>query len=235
MVRRMGSVLVSVFFVALILGIHGFVYRLLVANQLLVIREVVVEGNHYLLEEEILHLTGLRPGMGIFDFSWDVVISRLTNRAYIRWAEGERVLPWRVKIKIEENLPVGVVVIGTNAFFIDREGNLMVSARAPQVPRIDVSYPLVLEKGRIQDEWLLSVVKYLGKLTNLERVERISLERKTGAHVWLRSMPTDIWVGHEVLNEEVWERIFALEQEITEKKLTFKTINLHKENAIGYQ
>ncbi len=233
--RRVGSVLVSVVFVSLILGIHGFVYRLLVVNQLLTIREVVVEGNRYLSEEEILHLTGLRPGMGVFDFSWDVVVSRLTNRSYIRSAEGERVLPWRVRIKIEENLPVGVLVIGTNAFFIDREGNLMVSARAPQVPRIDVNYPLVLEKGRVQDEWLLSLVRYLGRLTNLERVERISLDRKTGAHVWLRSMPTDIWVGHEVLDEDVWEKIFVLEREVGEKKLTLKTINLHKENAIGYQ
>ncbi|MFN4217530.1 MAG: cell division protein FtsQ/DivIB [Brevinematales bacterium] len=233
--RRLGSLMVSVFFVAVIFGLHAFVYRLLVANDILSIREIVIEGNRYIPPEEILHLAGLRKGMGIFDFSWEVVIPRLTNRSYISSAKGERILPWKVKIQIEENLPVGVVVVGGDAFFVDKNGVLYASARSPAVPRIDINYPVVMDKGRVQDDWLLSIVKYLGKLTNLERVERISLDRKTGAHVWLRDFPVDIWIGHEVLDEDVWQKVFALEKEVREKKLSLRTINLHRENAIGYQ
>ncbi|MCX7882124.1 MAG: FtsQ-type POTRA domain-containing protein [Brevinematales bacterium] len=233
--RRLASLLLSVFFVGVIVAVHMVVYRLLVANDMLSLRDVVVEGNRYIPSEEILHLSGLRKGMGIFDFSWDVVITRLTNRPYIRSARGERVLPWTVRLHIEENMPVGVVVIGANAFFVDQEGVLYPSARAPRVPRLEFTYPLSVEKGRISDDWVLSGLKYLGKVTNIEKIERILFDRKTGAHVWLRSIPVDIWVGHEVLDEEVWERVFALEREVIEKKLSLKTINLHRENAIGYQ
>ncbi|NPV37763.1 hypothetical protein BREVNS_2124 [Brevinematales bacterium NS] len=233
--RRLGSLVVSVFFVAVIVALHGVVYRLLVVNEILSVREIVIEGNRYIPAEEILHVAGLRKGMGIFDFSWDVVITRLTNRPYIRSARGERILPWTVKIQLEENLPVGIIVFGTNAFFVDRDGIVYASARSPRVPRIEIGYPVVLEKGRVQDDWVLSLVKYLGKLTNLERVERIVFDRKTGAHVWLRDFPVDVWVGHEVLDEDIWQRVFALEKEVREKKLSLKTINLHRENAIGYQ
>jgi len=235
MSRGIGSLVVSMVFAAILIGVHGFFYRLLVANDLLSIREIEIEGNTHIPDEEILHLSGLHPGMGIFDFSWDVVIPRLTNRPYILQARGERILPWKVRITIEENLPVGVMVIGGSAFFVDREGGLFSSARSTVVPRIEVGYPVVLEGSRVQDEWVRSLVKYLGKISNLEKVERIFLDKKTGAHVWLRTIPADIWVGHEVLDDEVWRKIFALEQEIVQRKLSVKTINLHRENAIGYQ
>jgi|GEM_PF-2270988 hypothetical protein len=235
MSRRVGGILVSLVFAGLIVALHSLVYRLLVMNGLLAIQEVVVEGNQYLSREEVIHLTGLHPGMGMFDFSWDVVIGRLTNSSSIRSAEGERLLPGVVRIRIEEDFPVGVLVVGTNAWFVKSDGRLLLSARSPHVPRIDVEYPLALEQGRIQDEWVLAVVKNLAKVTNRDRIARIRLNREEGAHVFLRSMPTDFWVGHETMDETVWQKIFALEEEIVGKKLALKQINLHRENAIGYQ
>lgn len=233
--RHFVSLMVSIFFITIIVGIHLFVYRLLVVNDMFSIKKIIIKGNKYIPTEEILHLTGLREGMGIFDFSWDVVIPRLTNRSYIRSAKGKRILPWVVNIEVEENLPVGIVMMGTNAFFVDQDGKLYTASRVPQIPRLEVTYPVMVENGRVTDEWLLAVVKHLGKLSHLERVERILLDKRTGAHVWLRTLPTDIWIGHEVLDAEVWQRIFALEKEIIEKKLTVKMINLYRENAIGYK
>jgi cell division protein FtsQ len=85
---------------------------------------VEVSGNHYLSAEEVLAAAGLSEMVSFFDTDLDEAGEKLRSHSRVRMARLERRFNGRIRIHVDERVPVALVS-GRELREVDREGELL--------------------------------------------------------------------------------------------------------------
>lgn len=86
------------------------------------VHRVVVRGNHYVPEQEIIRVAGVKCGTNIFDLKVKAIEEACTVIPRIKKAEIHRVLPHTVEIDVWERKAIAVLVKDADYFLVDSEG-----------------------------------------------------------------------------------------------------------------
>ena len=94
--------------------------------------DVVVEGNRILAAKDILTLAAV-PGNGqMFELDLYAIEQRVNKNPYVKSVAVHRDIPDRIRISIEERVPVAIVVMD-RLYYIDAEGYVLPPARSQSI------------------------------------------------------------------------------------------------------
>ncbi len=89
-------------------------------SEFLKITAISVSGNRHASDEEIIFLSGVKPGMGIFDFKLGKAVQGVEFHPWIKEARVSRQLPDQVLITVSEHSPIAIVILD-EAFYVNSE------------------------------------------------------------------------------------------------------------------
>lgn len=112
---------------------------LLFRSSIFTVGAIVVEGNQYLAEEEVLRIAGVGARVNIFRLDIDDIRRRLTHDLRIASAEVYRHFPSSVVITVRERQPAAY--IATSYGFAQLDGEGVVLAVAKSIHRMNI--PLI--------------------------------------------------------------------------------------------
>lgn len=157
---------------ALILAVLAGFERWLHTAEMFVIRDVVITGYHYVLEDEILDAMHLSEQTNIFRISLEGMQKRIKTIPRVQAAVVLRGLPDKLLVNVEERVPVMLTKIGDRFYEVDAEGVIL----PPLNKGLVVDLPLVtgldtakLNPGdRISDPLLPAALKIINKFEQIE-------------------------------------------------------------------
>lgn len=121
----------------LVLGLKVGWAKLKSSNNFKIAR-IEVLGARRAGREEILYLSGLQLGMGIFDFRLANVVKEVESHPWVKKAQVSRELPDQVIIRVFEHTPAAIVLLG-EPYYMNPE--LKVFKKL--VPGDDLNYPII--------------------------------------------------------------------------------------------
>ncbi|MDD4170037.1 MAG: FtsQ-type POTRA domain-containing protein [Desulfotomaculaceae bacterium] len=116
--RKKWNIYESIFWVLIFL-MTGFI---LLRSPLFEVRQVLVSGNQFLLEEKIRTVAGIGIGINIFKLNLTAVEENLRLMPMIKEVQVTRALPATVQITIKERRPLGLLSTGEGFIEVDEEG-----------------------------------------------------------------------------------------------------------------
>lgn len=106
-------------------------------SALLSVKEIMVRGAKNVPEDKVLALSGLKPGMKIFQINGRKVDTLLSSNPWVESVKLVRNLSGFISLEIKERKPVAIVNLG-NIYQVDIQGIVL-----PLTDGINVSLPLV--------------------------------------------------------------------------------------------
>ena len=98
-----------------------------------------VSGSTRLSSDEIAHLIGIEPGMGLSELDLNSAKASLENQSWIESAELVRLWPDRLAIIVEERVPMALWQVNETHHVIDQTGHVIAAANPvefAELPRI---------------------------------------------------------------------------------------------------
>ncbi|KHF40776.1 cell division protein FtsQ/DivIB [Halalkalibacter okhensis] len=132
------------------------------------VRNVVVEGNHFVSDEELINLSQITTGTSMWNLEKEEVIERIVEHVVIRDAQIERRLPSTVSIAVEEHARIGYLYREDKYFPILETGQYL-----EELPRQEFPSDAPLLIGFTQGEELEELSAELQKVPS-QLIERIS-------------------------------------------------------------
>ncbi|MFH0900733.1 MAG: FtsQ-type POTRA domain-containing protein [Pseudomonadota bacterium] len=103
-----------------ILEVHSF----MITSPRFMIREILVNGNERLDDNEIRRLAGVAVGTSIFSMCLGRVEAAVAASPWIATVRARRRLPAQVVVEVTERKPVALVVLDGSSYLADGEGRL---------------------------------------------------------------------------------------------------------------
>lgn len=141
------------------------------AGDLFRVREVELTGATRVRREEFAALAALAPGASMFGFDPARLRADVQAHPWVRRATVQRILPDRVRIEIEERVPVALVLVDGDLVEMDREGVLlpareMAPGDLPVVSGAPVPHPVPWGEVRHDAAWSLAA-RFVGEVEAL--------------------------------------------------------------------
>lgn len=131
----------SIFFVLLLL-LSAFI---LLGSPLFDVREITVQGNHYISTDKIIKASGIATGTNIFKVNLGQAAQGLKALPLLKDVQLSRRLPGRIVIRVLERQPVALLVWGDRFVQVDGDGvclqNGNVNGNLPLLTGINVRVP----------------------------------------------------------------------------------------------
>ena len=96
------------------------------------VAEVVVEGNRITAAKDILLLARVSPNARLFDLDLYAIEQRVMKNEYVKTVAVHRDIPNRVRITIDERIPVAAIVLD-RLYYLDAEGFVLPPARSQYI------------------------------------------------------------------------------------------------------
>jgi cell division protein FtsQ len=94
------------------------------------VAEVVVEGNRIIPAKDILTLAKVPANSLLFDLDLYEIEQRVVKNEFVKSAAVHRDIPNRVRITVEERVPVAAMTMNDRLYYLDAEGNVLPPARS---------------------------------------------------------------------------------------------------------
>lgn len=159
-------------FLTLLLAVFTGVQRWIYTAAHFELQQIVVNGNRYLSDEDVVHLLAIPRGTNIFEVSLEGVENKLQKNIRIKAVKAIRQVPGAIVLNIEEREPVALIKIGQYFREVDREGLIL-----PEIHNgifADLVMITGLETGglrigdRISDERLFKAIQVIDELERIE-------------------------------------------------------------------
>jgi len=109
-----------------LLGIFGwYFFQFLFHSNLFRIKDVIIQGNNFLDENTIFHVSGVRLDSNIFLLDKEKLISNLANEPWIMDVEVKKIFPDKITINIREREAAAVVNIGKRCCKCSKDGVIL--------------------------------------------------------------------------------------------------------------
>ncbi|MBI5473922.1 MAG: FtsQ-type POTRA domain-containing protein [Ignavibacteriae bacterium] len=138
--------------------------------------EVLVEGNRISSSKEILALAKVSPNARLFELDLYAIEQRVLNMEYVKSAAVHRDIPNRVRISIDERVPVAAIVLD-KLYYLDAEGVVLPPARSQYI------FDLPVLNGSMATATLIAG-KQTTDATVREALRILSVAREVGDDVY---------------------------------------------------
>ena len=150
------------------LAICGGIMAVIVYSPLFTLQRVVLHGNNYLNEEDILTSGRLHRGEPLFQLETDEVTQNLMKDLRIESAVVRRRLPDTLEIELSERLPVAMVACEYGYLDLDRQGKVIGSYKSLHKMSIPLITGVKMHDMYIgddnKDERVAKVLEFLSQL-----------------------------------------------------------------------
>jgi cell division protein FtsQ len=146
--------------------------------------EVVVRGNAIVSEKEIVSLAAIPDNQKLFDVDLFAVRARVQKNPFIREVSVNRDVPRRIRIDVEERIPVAAVAVD-RLLYLDGEGFLLPHVRSEQIFDIPVLTGDVHGSGMVPGRQLFSpgIREALALLSLAKRFDDALYRRISEVHI----------------------------------------------------
>ena len=215
----------------LLLAVAVVAGYLLINSSYFVVSSIIVEGNHFVPEEEVLRLAGFSDQpLNIFRFKPAEIERRLKRDLRIASVNIERRLPATVIISIKERQPLAYVASGYGFVQIDRDC-LVIGAfknfKKIEVPLITgVRLGNVFVGDRIDAPQVVNVVSYLANLDPkaLAMLSEVNARPDGFTAYTLNSVEIRLGNGEQMPEKAQWTN--TIMAEIAEKQPAIEFVDL---------
>lgn len=225
--------------VALVVSGGTLVARLLSGADFFRINKVTVANQQRVSQEEIISLSDIRLGVGIFDLDLELIGRKIEENAWIADATVERVFPREVRICVTERVPRAVVSLGY-LYYADKSGEIFKLLEPDDL----LDYPLVtgLDRRFLLDhpkEARSLLKEAMGLLNNLSAREQFNLDDVSELHIdqtdgfelytYVGGVP--IRMGNSNFNSKL-DRLESIYGDLEPRLLSLKHIDLNVANRV---
>ena len=117
----------------LVIGFLGWnFFNFIFSSNFCNIKEVIIQGNDCLSEDEIFFNSGIKFGENIFKLNLKKSINSLKQEPRIKEVEIKRVIPNKIIISLTEREAAAIVHIGEEYFFSTKEGMVLSKIDRPE-------------------------------------------------------------------------------------------------------
>ena len=231
------SVLLVLFFMGIIFGMHFMLYGFLQSSNSLSVQTVTVAGNSMLSESEVVQLSGIEQGSGIFQYDLKTVAENIQRHPMVESATVHRSPPSTIAIVICEKKPTALVNDGKQSMLCDKDGNILNIGFLGNLPSVFTDYPLfIIDERKISDELIVSILKNLSEFPKSDEIKKIFIKKEEGIYITARGVEeTVFYLGKSIPNDELLKRVVLIADRIKEKNLKIKYVDVNKNEAVAYQ
>ena len=214
--------------VLIIIGSVIIIGILLCLSGIFNIKEVNIEGNSNISNEQILSFSKIEFGKNLFSFSKKDVENSIMQNAYISDVKVKRIFPDKINIKVEERNVDYVLQLASSYVYVSKQGYILqISNEKPDVPIIlgfktDLSN--IKENDRLEDEDLekMNVVLKIMEIAennNMKNlISKIDISNKTNYTIYLEAENKIAYLGNELDLNTKFLYIKAILKENKDKK-----------------
>jgi len=202
------------------------------------ITKIEISGNRHTSREEILVLSGIKPGMGIFDFKLGEAVRAIEFHPWVKEARVSRQLPDQVLITVKEKEPMAILVMG-EVFYLNSEWKVFKKL----ILEDDLQYPiftgLTLEDLNDQNSQALAQAKGglliwqlagSSKLFPRDRISEFHISPATGLNLITRRAQRIIF-GEDNF-EEKFRTLELICVELREEFYRFRDLDLSRPDRV---
>lgn len=225
---------IIVFFLLLIFGFHYGFYLILLNTDSFGLKDIKIEGNRFLSNEEVINISGLSKGINIINLDLKEIANKIKRNIFIKEVEVKRIFPDKIEIIIKEKDVVANLNYNGSYFVIDRNGQILTNGIYILAPYLELDYIPVIEKNSLKDEFVTLTLGNVYDYGKIDKIEKILIKKDSGVYILLKK-PSNVifFAGKKILDENLLDRIFYLADYITSNNINIKFVDLRKENAIG--
>ncbi len=234
MKKTLNSVVITLFFIGLVIGLHYLIFSLLRANGSFDVKEILVKGEQNIHPNEIIRASQIRKGMYLFSIDLKDASRNVQSLAMISTAQVRRIPPSSIEITVSERTLTALVTDDRKSYFCDEDGYVLPRG-FEGLPRIITDFPVLISKNRIQEQFVLIALKNLSQFKDSKNISQITFRRKEGVYIILKGLDTVFYIGNKLVNLEYLNLVYSLGSTIKDKKLKIKYVDVNKENPIGYE
>lgn len=169
------------------------IMAVIVYSPLFTLQRVIIHGNTYLTQDDIMDIGRLHIGQPLFQLETDAVTQNLMHDLRIESAVVKRRVPDSLEIDVTERMPVATVASDYGYMDLDRKGKVIAcyrSLRNMPIPLITgVSLHDLYVGDDNQDEIVASVLEFLQQLDSnaLNQLSEINIANKDAIMAYTNS------------------------------------------------
>lgn len=207
------------------------------------IKNIKVEGNELITENEIISLSQIQKGENTFKLSKNKIIKQIKENTYVENVVIERKLPSNVIIKIEERKPAYLLEYAGSYVYVDKKGYMLeINTQKLDLPILQGAYTTTenFEPGNrmcVEDlEKLSAVYKIMevalaNEIANI--ITRIDIENEQNLKLIIESKEKVAYLGDSSnLMEKIPIIKKIMEEEEGKAGEIFVNMDLNKENPM---
>ncbi|MBP3941384.1 MAG: FtsQ-type POTRA domain-containing protein [Christensenellaceae bacterium] len=205
---------------------------------------ITVEGNINYSPEYIVALAEVKPKQHLFTIDRSDIEENIMRDPFIRLASVRYSFPNKLKIRVNERIPVGAIKISAQYIIVDKECNALAvldSAAMFDVPVVNGVGVTSIELGyqlRSDDAYKLSVMQHILyelSLNNLtERTNMVELSDINDIVLHMKSgMLIEYGQGDRINEKTAWAK--AILDTLTEEGIKKGTVDVSTENSAIYR
>jgi cell division septal protein FtsQ len=237
MKKGISTAFIFLLFLGAVFGIHYGLFALLNLQGMLSLKEVKVDGVHAIHKEDLIKISGLDIGEGVFDFSLREIAANVRRHPLVDKAEVKRVLPNTVQITVTEKKAAAAVkdAKGINTF--DGNGMFIAKDATEGRPVIYTEADLSVDaNGKLKDDYISAILKNLADFPGAGAVKEIRIKTGEGVYVLARDAENTLfYTGKNLPDANMLNKIVSIAAKIKKDGLKIKYIDINKENAVGYK
>lgn len=240
MKKAISTFLVFSLFLGAVFGIHYGLFALLNLQGMLNLKEVKVTGASAAIKEDLVRLSGLSVGEGVFEFSLKDIERNVLKHPLVEKADVSRLLPNSVLISVTEKKAAAVVKDPRNVYLFDRNGYVLSKdntdngVERPAVV-VDTAVP-VDAGGHSQDDYVNALLKNLADFEGAAMIREIRVKRNEGIYMVIRGCENTLFfMGKTLPDPSILNKAVSIAAKIKKDSLQIRYIDINKENAIGYK
>lgn len=233
--KTAGNILLIVFFLGIVIGIHWLLYSLVKKQGMISIQNIEVTGNSLTRKKDIIRYSGLDWDALLFSEDLLQAAEGVEEHPLIDSAVVKRVPPQTMEIVIEERDPIATVSDGEDSYICDRKGNIIDTGTLSDICLISVDFSLVTEDEKISDEYITATLDNLADFYRRDEIENIVVKLEEGSYVILDALPdTLFFVGKRIVDEDYLERVVSIGDTIIEKELDISYVDVDETSGVGF-
>lgn len=219
---------------AVIGGAAVFGVRSLLAAEYFQVRQVRVEAQQRVSEEQVVALSEVCPGTNIFALDLELIGRRIEQSPWIARAEVKRVFPNELLIRIQERQPKAIVRLD-HLYYVDAEGEVFKSLSRGE----SLDYPVIsgierselLKKPEAVRKRLLEALALLDKLGQrkvfgLTAISELAVDEKAGMTLFTHAGGVPVHIGQADFAPKL-DRLERIYPELQQRLSGIQSIDLN--------
>ena len=231
------SVLALVVIVMCAYGFFRFTKYMITDSQMFLLKEIKVENNHYLEEQDIIRLAGIQTGVKLFQISREAVIKKILDNPYLEGVSIGRSIPSTLIISVQERQPVAYLV-DQKIYMVDPEGKILLQKEGMQLQNLPLITGFTVNELLKDRSPLFQALKLIDFITEVnpgifQFISEIHLSKNEPAELFLIRGSARVELGES----QIYERLYLLGElikrtEVLNELKDIKRIDLTYNNKV---